>query len=485
MHFSFSAVTPVLIIFCGWIFSVCLHEWSHSIIAYLGGDISVKQKGYLSFNPLVYIHPVTSILLPLVILTIGGIPLTGGAVYIDQSNISSRWMRSTVSLAGPTANIISAILFAIIYRCLPIIAPSNSSEIVLNSIGFLVFLQFYAAILNLLPIPSLDGYGIIEPWLSFSQQKYLRNFGTKFGLILLLILLIFIPNFSKTIIDICVQGVMGLGIPLRAVGEGAQIFSGSTSKAIFGILTLIMLVGFYFHHYIFNAYLRYFQSGYKFFTAGEFNKALIAYKNSVEQKSDFFEGWKQMGLILHLLGQYEQSIAAIHTAIKLSRTDWSLYLINGNNYAKLNKFTKSAHDFSTALKFCPKNPFIYNDRGFALIEEGNYQLAILNLNMAIQLANNSTVILSLAHNNRGYAAYFQSEFETALIDINKSLSIDPSNLYAYYTRGLVYLAKELNYAAKEDLTRCIELCRTVVNKQQSFQIQEVLQKATVQLEKIL
>ena len=115
MYFNSNVIIPVLIIFCGWIFSVCLHEWSHSITAYIGGDKSVKQKGYLSFNPLAYIHPVTSILLPLIILAIGGIPLTGGAVYIDQTSITSRWMRSVVSLAGPSANIISAILFAIIW----------------------------------------------------------------------------------------------------------------------------------------------------------------------------------------------------------------------------------------------------------------------------------------------------------------------------------------------------------------------------------
>ena len=54
MYFNSNVIIPVLIIFCGWIFSVCLHEWSHSITAYIGGDKSVKQKGYLSYASVAY-----------------------------------------------------------------------------------------------------------------------------------------------------------------------------------------------------------------------------------------------------------------------------------------------------------------------------------------------------------------------------------------------------------------------------------------------
>jgi len=477
MNFSSSFFTPNLIIFCGWIFSVCLHEWAHSVVAYLGGDISVKQKGYLSFNPLVYIHPITSILLPLIVLAIGGIPLTGGAVYIEQASIPSRLIQSAVSLAGPSANIIAALLFAIIYHSAPL------TPIALNALGFLIFLQFYAAILNLVPIPSLDGFGIIEPWLAPSHRTYIRSLGFNFGFIFLLGLLILVPNFSKSIVNTSLQATMAFGVPLRAVGYGSEIFSGITSKAIFGILTLVMLVGFYFHQYIFNVHLRYFQRGYKFFMAGEFHKALKAYKNSVEQSPQFYEGWKQMGFVLYLLGQYEQSIAAIQKAIKLNRSDWSLYLFNGNSYAKLEKFAKSDNEFSTALKFSPNSPYVYHDRGFALTERGNYQQAISVFNKAIQISSDNAFILSLSYSSRGYTLYLQGDFESALIDTNKALSINPSNNNAYYNRGLIYLAKGLNSAAKEDLARFIELCQTPQNKH-SFQVQELLEKANLQLQKL-
>jgi len=70
-----------VIIFFGWIFSLCLHEFSHALVAYYGGDTTVKDKGYLTFNPLKYTHPFLSLILPLIILLMGGIGLPGGAVY--------------------------------------------------------------------------------------------------------------------------------------------------------------------------------------------------------------------------------------------------------------------------------------------------------------------------------------------------------------------------------------------------------------------
>ena len=98
------------VVLIGWIFSLCLHEFSHALVAYLGGDTTVKDKGYLTFNPLKYTHPVYSLLLPLLFLVMGGIGLPGGAVYIETWRLRSRNWMSVVSLAGPTANLILAII---------------------------------------------------------------------------------------------------------------------------------------------------------------------------------------------------------------------------------------------------------------------------------------------------------------------------------------------------------------------------------------
>ena len=112
--------TTFIVVIVGWIFSLCLHEFSHSVVAYYGGDTSVKDKGYLTFNPLKYTHPVYSIVLPVVFLLLGGIGLPGGAVYIETWRLRSKRWESAVSLAGPAANLMLAVILAIILNFAPL-----------------------------------------------------------------------------------------------------------------------------------------------------------------------------------------------------------------------------------------------------------------------------------------------------------------------------------------------------------------------------
>src|SRR6185436_1918276 len=95
-----------LIVLLGWLFSLCLHEFSHALVAYHGGDYTVKEKEYLTFNLLKYTHPLYSILLPLVMLALGGIGLPGGAVYIEKWRLRSVKWETAVSLAGPASNVV-------------------------------------------------------------------------------------------------------------------------------------------------------------------------------------------------------------------------------------------------------------------------------------------------------------------------------------------------------------------------------------------
>ncbi len=153
-------LTTFIDVLVGWVFSLCLHEFSHALVAYYGGDTTVKDKGYLTFNPLKYTHPVYSLLLPLLFLVMGGIGLPGGAVYIETWRLRSPRWRSAVSLAGPTSNLVLAILLGLILRFSPV-----TSSGVWPGLAFLAFLQISALVLNLVPLPPFDGFGAIEPYL--------------------------------------------------------------------------------------------------------------------------------------------------------------------------------------------------------------------------------------------------------------------------------------------------------------------------------
>jgi Zn-dependent protease len=207
-----------LVVIIGWIFSLCLHEFSHALVAYYGGDITVKDKGYLTFNPLKYTHPVYSLLLPLVFLMMGGIGLPGGAVYIEKWRLRSREWETAVSLAGPFSNAVLALILGLILRFAPL---SNSG--IWPGIAFLAFLQISAVVLNLIPLPPFDGFGAIEPFLSMDiRAKLAQTQGMLSWIVLILLWQVpFIGNLFWGFVGLLARLV---GIPLQLAGLGLSQF---------------------------------------------------------------------------------------------------------------------------------------------------------------------------------------------------------------------------------------------------------------------
>ncbi len=234
-----------LVICAGWIFSLCLHEFSHALVAYWGGDTSVKSKGYLTFNPLKYTDSGYSIALPILFLLMGGIGLPGGAVYINQHNLKNKWWQTAVSAAGPTANILMALVLAILFWAsaannLALNHQIDEDSYLLSGIGFLIYLQVFAAILNLLPIPGLDGYGIIEPWLSKDDRDKFDGF-RQYSTLIIVGLFCCVPWFSNSVFK--VVGLVTssfLRIPDIFISNGSSLFRHPINQQI----TLAVLLTF-------------------------------------------------------------------------------------------------------------------------------------------------------------------------------------------------------------------------------------------------
>jgi Zn-dependent protease len=148
-----------LFVTVGWIFSVCLHEFGHAIVAYYGGDHTVRDKGYLTLNPIHYTDPFLSLVMPLIFLFLGGIGLPGGAVYINDHLLRSKGWRTAVSLAGPAMNILLALLL-----CVPFWLGLVDLRFG-PGLAFLIQLQICAVVFNLIPVPPLDGFRALSPWL--------------------------------------------------------------------------------------------------------------------------------------------------------------------------------------------------------------------------------------------------------------------------------------------------------------------------------
>lgn len=152
-----------------WVFSVCLHEFGHALVAYWGGDYTVKDKGYLTMNPIHYTHPVYSILLPLVFMLIGGIGLPGGAVYIEDRLLRSRWWETAVALAGLAMNLLLVILISLCFRIG--VLQNDPGSLPSVAMGFVLQLQIWSILLNLIPLPPLDGFRAIAAWLPSRDRE--------------------------------------------------------------------------------------------------------------------------------------------------------------------------------------------------------------------------------------------------------------------------------------------------------------------------
>jgi Zn-dependent protease len=205
----------VFVVF-GWLVSLCLHEFGHAFTAWRYGDHDVEVRGYLTLNPLKYSNPLLSLGLPVLFIALGGIGLPGGAVYVRTASMTPR-QRTTVSLAGPFANVVLAVLLLVLTRALW--DPDHS--VFWAGVAFLGFLQVTAVILNLLPIPGLDGYGALEPHLSHDTQRSLQPF-KQWGFFILLILLI-APSLNRWFFSVVFWFFDLSGVPSALVSIGGQL----------------------------------------------------------------------------------------------------------------------------------------------------------------------------------------------------------------------------------------------------------------------
>ncbi|MCV7201035.1 site-2 protease family protein [Mycolicibacterium peregrinum] len=211
-----SYVGVFILVIAGWLVSLCLHEFGHAFTAWRFGDHDVAVRGYLTLNPLKYSHPLLSLGLPVLFIALGGIGLPGGAVYVRTSWMTAR-QKTLVSLAGPAANVVLAVLLLTVTA----VFFDPAHLVFWSGLAFLGFLQVTAVLLNLLPVPGLDGYGALEPHLSADTQRALEP-AKQWGFFILLILLI-TPTLNRWFFSVVFWFVDLSGVPGQLVSIGSQL----------------------------------------------------------------------------------------------------------------------------------------------------------------------------------------------------------------------------------------------------------------------
>jgi Zn-dependent protease len=204
------------LVLAGWVVSLCLHEFAHAYTAFRFGDHGVAMRGYLTLNPLKYTHPVLSLLLPILFIALGGIGVPGGAVYVRTDFMTKR-QKTIVSLSGPLTNV----AFAAILLTVTALFYDPAHMVFWAGMAFCGFLQVTAAVLNLLPVPGLDGYSALEPHLSADTRRALEPV-KQWGFLIVIVLFIASP-LGRYFFSVVTWFVDLSGVERFLVGNGLRL----------------------------------------------------------------------------------------------------------------------------------------------------------------------------------------------------------------------------------------------------------------------
>lgn len=180
-------ILPVLL-------AIIVHEVAHGWVANIFGDKTALLLGRLTLNPFKHIDLIGTIIMPLLCAFINA-PIFGWAkpVPINPRNFKSfKSATMVVAAAGPMSNFLMAIMWAAIIKITLLYCPHGVDEIIkvfIVHMGYAgVSINLFLMILNLIPIPPLDGSKIIENMLPIVLVKIYKNIKS-FGFIILILLL--------------------------------------------------------------------------------------------------------------------------------------------------------------------------------------------------------------------------------------------------------------------------------------------------------
>lgn len=201
MDFIAESMQLISVMALPFLLAVTLHEAGHALAAYQLGDPTAKLDGRLSLNPAVHIDPVGTILIPLAAVLLKFPFLIG---YAKPVMVQPRYFKNMrrdmiiVALAGPFGNFIVAIFFALMLK-LALNAGFTQNDWLFQTARWGVMLNCLFMVFNLLPIPPLDGAGVVEQFLPDHAAQAYRSiapfgFFILMGIIIVADEIIFVPT---------------------------------------------------------------------------------------------------------------------------------------------------------------------------------------------------------------------------------------------------------------------------------------------------
>ncbi|OGS93556.1 MAG: peptidase M50 [Gallionellales bacterium GWA2_59_43] len=176
------AAIPVL-------FAITLHEAAHGYVARHFGDMTAYQQGRISLNPMRHIDPIGTVLVPLLTMLVGGI-LFGWAKPVPVNFAALRRPKKDmlwVAIAGPASNLVMALGWALLYKLAWSFPGNYFAEPLLGMAEWGIKINVVLMVLNLLPLPPLDGGRVAISLLPYRQAFQLSKI-EPYGMFILIFL---------------------------------------------------------------------------------------------------------------------------------------------------------------------------------------------------------------------------------------------------------------------------------------------------------